>query len=861
MTNQQSASQERLYIVILKIHLTMNYRSQIFNVILVVTILIILMTTIGMVGATPSQSVESDTHNSSHETIDPSLHSADGQVEVVVRLSGPDQIQIEQSNKPIDTLQTQADRAHEPVVDYAKRTRGVTIKNQFWVTNAVLLEVDTNTVDLKEIQSITGVERLHENFKVEVAATQSATPTNRTTTMSTATVGSKTTGTYTYGLEQINATGTWRQFGTKGAGVRVAVLDTGVDATNHSDLTPTAEGWKDFVSDKPEPYDDDGHGSHVSGTIVGGQAPDGMYYGVAPEAELLHGKVFDANGNAYFTDLIDGFQWSMNNDADIISLSLGTDEYTDFFIEPIETANAADITVVASAGNNGAETSSSPGNYYNTINIGATTESKQIASFSGGEEIVTADVWGDDVPESWPDRYIVPTVSAPGNAVLSTYNNGQYAEIDGTSMAAPHVSGAIALMQSATSESLTPTEIETALVDSAWKPEGAPTDRDTRYGSGIIDTYHATVSVAGSTTQADLTVDSLTVDPDTAAPNEQVVTELTVVNHGDATGTFVASLQVNGTTTQTTSVDVAPGETEQVSFVSQFDTPGNYELAINEETAGVVTVLEPAQLTISSVDLDPATVSSGESSEANVTLENTGEVSGTQELTLTATGDGTTELSTETVSLDAGDVDSVLFEVPTATLTAGTYSITAATDDDSGSGQLTVLESPSITAERTIENATVAPGEQTTVMVEIQADRPIDDLRLTETISPPATTLSATEDSTAVVIEESDTNDQVFASWNGADSATLQYAVTVPDTDSETVAMFGTVTDTDDTTVTVQGDSELAVERNVATYAGTNGRIGPQGLGDAAGDFRNGDIDPQLLGDVAAAFRTYEVVV
>ncbi|TQQ82046.1 S8 family serine peptidase [Halonotius roseus] len=843
-----------------KINERMICRRRLISGVLFFSIVLVLITTIGTVGAAPSSTAVVDTDNSSSTPIDPALHSATGHVEVVVRLSETERLQIAQSDTPIDTLQTNANHTQKPVIDYAERTDGITIKDRFWVTNAVLLEVDTNAVDLEDVRSITGVKRLHKNFKIEVGDTQSVSSTNYTTTMSPATISSDATDTYTYGLEQINATSTWRRFGSRGEGVRIAVLDTGVDATNHSDLTPATGGWKDFVTNQPEPYDDNGHGSHVSGTIVGEQTPTGIYYGVAPEAELFHGKVFADDGQGDFATLLDGLEWSIDNEADIISLSLGADGYYHNLIDPVQTANAAGSVVIASVGNDGSGTSSSPGNYYNTINVGATTESKTVWSGSGGEEISTADVWGTNAPASWPDTYIVPTVTAPGENVVSTYSEGRYAEISGTSMAAPHVTGTVALMQSATDESLTPTEIEAALVDSAWKPDGSSTDRDTQYGSGIIDAYHATATVT-DTAEADLTLDSAMTNTDTAVVGESVVTEISVINRGDATGTFVASLQINGTLTQAKSVDVAPGETEQLSFVSEFDTSGNYVITVNGEPAGTVTVLEPANFNISAVDLNPATVSSGESSELTARVENTGGVAGTQELVATITGEASIEPLRRSISLGAGETESVSFDVPTASMAPETYTVTVASNNDSRSAELTVRDSPSITAERTVSDATVSPGDQTTVSVEIDSDRSIDDLRVRESIIPSAAALSATNDPTAVVIEESESNDEVFASWQGTDSATLQYVVTVPDTGSSTLELFGTVTDTDDTTVTVQGDSQITVETTVATYAGTNGRIGPQGLGDAAADFRNGEIGTQLLGDVAAAFRTYEKVM
>lgn len=568
----------------------MRYKRGVANYFTLTLIVCILVISAGTAGATFPTMVTSDSHNTSHMSTGPGIQSAEGQIEVVVRLSEPNRLSVAQSNTPVETLRTQADSAHQPVIDYADRTRGVTVKDRFWIVNAVLLEVDADTVRLDEIRSISGVKQIHENFEIEITATRPVSPSNRTATMSTASVEPTVTDSYTYGLEQINVTGAWQQFGTKGSGVRVAVLDTGVDAANHTDLTPTAGGWKDFVSDRSEPYDDVGHGSHVSGTIVGGQSPTEMHYGVAPEAELLHGKVFGADGTGDFATLIEGFQWSIDNNADIISLSLGSEKNTHRLIDPVETANAAGVVVVASVGNDGVDTSSSPGNYYNTLNIGATTESRQVAYFSGGEEIITENVWGNEAPESWPDTYIVPTVSAPGASVLSTYNEGQYDKRSGTSMAAPHVAGTVALMQSASAEPLTPTQIETTLVETAWKPDGEPVDVDARYGSGIIDAFAATEAVADGIEPADIRTESMSVNSTTVIEGESVQTIVVVTNEGESTGTFLAELAIDGETTQTKSVEVKPNRERSLIFDSTFAESGIYTLSVNDSVVSEITV-------------------------------------------------------------------------------------------------------------------------------------------------------------------------------------------------------------------------------------------------------------------------------
>lgn len=485
--------------------------------------------------------------------------------EIVVRLTDPRTAALTSSNRPVETMRAASARAQEPLVDYADETAGVEIVKTFWITNAVLLEVDTTHVDLDQINSVDGVDRIHENYKI---ATQSA------TASSTAGQLAPTHGQfeasseeYTYGLQQIDAPNVWSRYDSKGETATVAVLDSGVDVSAHPDLELTENGWNDFVYGWPEPYDDEtGHGTHVSGTIVGQQMTEGpligVQYGVAPEAELLHGRVSDG-GSASFSALLSGMEWAVEHEAgvDVMSISLGAEAYIPDFIAPIRNAKTSGTVVVVSAGNSKKGSSTSPGNIYDAFSIGASAEDETIGSFSSGETIRTAETWGRTAPTDWPDKYVVPDVAAPGVGVYSAVPGGGYEPQSGTSMAAPHITGVVALVQSATNETLTPTEIETVLRRSAWKPAGESSDPDTRYGHGIVNASRA-VDIA---TASDFQINNLTA-PTTVSQNNNYEITANITNNGISTGTQSVTYELqneSGVTsvTETTSMTITGGET------------------------------------------------------------------------------------------------------------------------------------------------------------------------------------------------------------------------------------------------------------------------------------------------------------
>lgn len=306
-------------------------------------------------------------------------------------------------------------------------------------------------------------------------------------------------GTPTWNLTTTGAPELWTM-GYLGQGIVVASLDTGVDV-NHPDLAPRWRGgsnsWFDVHGQHPDiPFDANGHGTRSMGVIVGGDAnQSGKTIGMAPGAKWIAAKVWDDTGNALNSDFTLAFQWVLDPDGDpatddapsVLNNSWGFEQQPgvcyDLFQDDIEILKAAGIAVVFAAGNRGElgpGSSISPGNNPEAFAVGSVDETLSISGFSGRGP-------------SACDGSIFPEVVAPGNQILTADLSGggqptTYFPAAGTSFAAPHVSGAMALLLSAFPETTVP-HLESTLIKTA-RDLGAP-GADNDHGYGLIDVVAA----------------------------------------------------------------------------------------------------------------------------------------------------------------------------------------------------------------------------------------------------------------------------------------------------------------------------------------------------------------------------------
>lgn len=246
-----------------------------------------------------------------------------------------------------------------------------------------------------------------------------------------------------YGVKQIQAPKAWST--STGYRVKIGVIDTGADYY-HPDLRQSLAKGINLLNRHMMPLDDNGHGTHIAGTLAAANSTEGMI-GVAPRATIYPVKAFDHNGSAYVSDIIQGIDWCIRNHMHIINMSFGMKTRSKTLLDIVNKAYLSGISIVASSGNDGKRRNIDyPAKYPQTISVGATDRQRRIASFSNRGEFI--------------DIY------APGDKIISSWTHGKYHEMSGTSMATSHVSGAIALLL-AQNPDLQPAEIKALLLQTA----------------------------------------------------------------------------------------------------------------------------------------------------------------------------------------------------------------------------------------------------------------------------------------------------------------------------------------------------------------------------------------------------------
>ena len=274
-----------------------------------------------------------------------------------------------------------------------------------------------------------------------------------------------------WALTKLGAETAWPR--TSGAGVTVAVIDTGVAAV--PDLSGQLLPGVDYVTGSGNgTADAAGHGTHVAG-IIAARANNGLgIAGLAPSVKILPVRVLDADGSGYDSDIANGIVYAADHGASVINLSLGGPGYSSVLAQAVSYALSKNVVVVAAAGNakQSGNAASYPAALPGVLAVAATDSSDAVAPFSNTGSYVK--------------------VAAPGVHVLSTVPGG-YAYGDGTSMASPYVAAAAALVRSANgglSESAVVTDLTTTATDLG------PAGRDDASGSGLVNPLKAVCAVS-----------------------------------------------------------------------------------------------------------------------------------------------------------------------------------------------------------------------------------------------------------------------------------------------------------------------------------------------------------------------------
>jgi subtilisin family serine protease len=280
----------------------------------------------------------------------------------------------------------------------------------------------------------------------------------------------------TWGIEALDVPVLWKK-GLTGQGILVGHLDTGVDG-KHPTLKKAIEEFAEFdelgfpVAPTPAPWDSEDHGTHTAATIAG-RPVRGRHVGVAPGAKLLSGMVIE-NGDAV-ARVLAGMDWALGSGARVLNMSLGFRGYWTDFLSVTQVLREKGVLPVIAVGNEGPGKSRSPGNYVEALSIGAYASDKSVADFSGSQRFARA------------QDPVVPHLVGPGVGVISAKPNGGYQEMDGSSMATPHIAGLAALLFEA-KPGASVSDVEKAIYDSCKRPASMQAARS---GRGIPNAKRA----------------------------------------------------------------------------------------------------------------------------------------------------------------------------------------------------------------------------------------------------------------------------------------------------------------------------------------------------------------------------------
>lgn len=409
----------------------------------------------------------------------------------------------------------------------------------------------------------------------------------------------------TWGVKRIGA-GVVHDGGNKGTGVKVAIIDSGIDYT-HPDLDANFFGGYDFVNSDPDPMDDNGHGTHVAGTVAAEDNDTGVV-GVAPEAKLYALKVLNSSGSGSWSNVIAALQWAVDNGIQVTNNSYGSGSDPGSTVKAaFDNSAAAGIFHAAAAGNSGNckgknNSVGYPARYASVIAVAATDQNDTRPCFSST---------GPDVE-----------LAAPGVKINSTKLGGGYVEFNGTSMASPHVAGTAALVIAAgiadsNADGKINDEIRKRLQETA--DDLGSTGKDNQYGYGLVDADEAAILPPTNTAP--------TADDISAATNEDTALALTLSGSDAETCELTFSIvggPSNGSLSAITDNACASGSpnTDSASITytpnTNFNGSDSFTYKVNDGSAD--SNIATASITVNAVNDKPIADSKSVSTEKNTAL-------------------------------------------------------------------------------------------------------------------------------------------------------------------------------------------------------------------------------------------------
>lgn len=460
---------------------------------------------------------------------------------------------------------------------------------------------------------------------------------------------------------------------SNGSGIGVAILDTGIDE-HHEDLSGLS-GGTNTIDNTHWGKDGHGHGTHVAGTIAALDNEKGVV-GVSPGVNLYAVKVLSDSGSGTVSSVVAGIEWaSKNKGIQVVNMSLGTGTHSQSLEDACNAAYGLGQILVSSAGNSGnssgrGDTVTYPAKYKSVIAVAASTDSDRRASFSS----------------TGPDVELI----APGAGILSTIPGNAYGTKSGTSMASPHVAGAVALLWAAAT-GLTNQDIRTILQETA-EDLGLSANHQ---GYGLVRADQAVAAVRGTG------IARVTIQPPSqesmALPGEEASYEFTVENTGDIEDTYNISTKSGwGSSVNPTSITLQPGGTatiELVHSVSDDALPGSFDQGTIEvfsteneasASASFITTARGYSIEISP-SLQSGAGTPGGTVEYTYTIYNTGTED--DSYTFTATSEWAASVSVDTVEVKSGGSANVILShtIPEAAGegSSNTGVLTAASKGDS----------------------------------------------------------------------------------------------------------------------------------------------------------------------------------